>query len=126
MARMPGNGLDPQRANAPQTLAEMVFPLSSPAKRREAESFRIKFEAAYGPTDLTKRYTSMWPPAEQEWLIKNETKRYFDGLPPFAKAYLRGKMEMAARDGSLDDMPDSLLRLYILGEMRLDHEVRDR
>lgn len=124
MARMPRNSDGSPRSAEPETLAEMLFYLSDPSKRRELESFRIKFEAVHGPTDLTKRYTSTWPTQQQTWLIDRDVRRYFDGLPSFVKAYLRGKMQLAAQSGQLDDMPDNLLTLFVSGRMKLDHEVR--
>lgn len=116
-----------ERSDEPETLAEMLFYHSpNPATRRQLEQYRIDFEAVHGQTDLTKRYTSTWQVAQQNWLLQHDPKRYFDGLPPFAKAYLRGKMEIEARKGKLDDMPDSLLRLFIQKQMVLDHETRGR
>jgi hypothetical protein len=108
----------------PETLAEMLFYLSDPAKRKQLEEYRIEFEARFGPTDLTLRYTSTWPEEEQDWLIEHDTQRFFDGLPPFAKAFLKGKVEIALRKGNGDSMPDNFLRLYIAGGMKLDLEVR--
>ncbi len=121
---MSNDGQDAAENNESQTLAEMLFYLDTPAKRRQLEEYRIEFEEVFGPTDLTRRYTSTWPPAQQEWLIRYDAKRWFDGLPPFAKAFLRAKMEIAARKGTLDNMPDNLLRLYMSRGMILDHEVR--
>ncbi|HEV3304439.1 MAG TPA: hypothetical protein VG055_32615 [Planctomycetaceae bacterium] len=118
MARTPPKGTVEERSGKPETLAELFLYLSDPVKRRELEQFRKDYEAINGPTDLTRRYTSTWPKAEREWLFQNDTKRWFEGLPPFARAYLRGKMEMAARDGDLDDMPDKLLRLFVSGAMK--------
>src|SRR6516162_8236641 len=101
------------KTEEPTTLAELLLYRSpNPETRQRLEKFRIDFEAQRGPTDLTKRYTSTWPIAQQNWLIQHDAKRWFDGLPPFGKAYLRGVMEMEAREGKLDDMPDDLLRLY--------------
>lgn len=114
-----------QLEQAPQTLAEMLLPVSDPAHCRFLEQFRIIYEERFGPTDLTKRYTSTWPEAQQNWLLKNHPKLYFDGLPPFAKAFIRGNMRVAARDGTLDDMPDGMLELYVRGQMVLDHEKND-
>src|SRR6516162_3873399 len=109
----------------PETLAEILLYYSpNPETRRRLEKYRLDFEAVHGPTDLTKRSTSTWPKAQQRWLIQHDVKRYFDGLPPFGKAYLREKMEVAARDGSLDDMPDVFLRLFTKKKMILDHERR--
>lgn len=126
MARTPENGGDVQRTDLPETLAEALFPISDPAKRGELEDYRLRFEAVHGPTDLTRYYTSMWPRDRQNWLMDYDAKRWFDGLPLFAKAYLRGKMEMAAQEGNLDDMPDRFLRLYVTKQMNLDYEVRGR
>ncbi len=112
------------RSTSPTTLAETLFHFSDVRMRDELEEYRCKFEARYGPTDLTKRYTSTWPQAQQDWLLDNEAKRYFDGLPPFVKAFIKGKMQVAARNGNLDDMPTSLMALYVSGEMKTD--VRSR
>ena len=120
MSRSPSNTELHDSQPTPGTLAELVFYLPDAARRRQLEAFRIKYEALNGPTDLTKRYTSTWPQAHRDWLIQNDPKRYFDGLPPFAKAFLKGKMEIAARDGNLDDMPDAFLRLFVSGQMELD------
>jgi hypothetical protein len=105
-------------------MAEMLFPLANADSRQKLEAWRIEYEQSHGPTDLTVRYTSTWLPAYQEWLIQHETRRYFDGLPPFAKAWIKGKFVGAAREGTLDDMPDEFLRLYLANEMRLDPPQR--
>jgi hypothetical protein len=107
-----------------KTLAELVLWLDDPDARRELEDFRIKFEAEFGPTDLTKRYTSTWPKPEQNWLIKHHPKRYWDGLPPFAQGFLRQKMVTARRLGKLDDVSDDSMKLY-LAAMGLSHAHGD-
>jgi hypothetical protein len=43
-------------------------------------------------------------------------------IAAFCQAYLRGKMELHARDGKLDDMPDNLIRMYVSGEMKPGRE----
>jgi hypothetical protein len=112
---------DSQAPAKPQiaTLAELLFPLDDADRRAELERFRIAFERKYGETDMTRYYTSMRPLAEQEWLLAQMPKRYFDGLPPFAKAYLKSKMDLAAAEGKLDDTPNCFLTLYARGHMRL-------
>jgi hypothetical protein len=107
----------PETAGPPETVAEIFFHLSDSAKRQELQKFRIEYEALNGPTDLTRNYTSMWPQPQQGWPFANHTQLWFDGLPRFAQAYLRGKAELVARDGRLDDIPDTLLRLYASGGM---------
>jgi hypothetical protein len=109
---------DKNRSKKPETLAEIFFYLSDPAKRRELEEFRKEYEAVNGPTDLTKRFTSTWPEPQQDWLLEHDSKRWFDGLPPFAQAYLRGKVQITAREGRLDDLDDELVRLYVSGQMK--------
>jgi hypothetical protein len=126
MAGTPDEECNSQRSARPETLAETLFYIADPARRKELEEFRIKYEAAYGPTDLTRRYTSTWPKPDQDWLLTHEPKRWFDGLPGFVKAFVRGKMQLAAGDGRLDDMPDSFVRLYVSRELKLDGEVRSR
>lgn len=113
-----------ERTEAPETLAETLFYFADPKLRAELERFRIEFEARHGATDLTKRYTSTWPQVQQDWLLEHEAKRYFDGLPPFAKAFIKGKLQLAARHGNLDDMPTNFQRLYVTHQM--DINVRNR
>jgi hypothetical protein len=103
----------------PKTLAETVFYLPHEKLREQVEQYRIDYEAIHGKTDLTKRYTSTWPSSQQEWLIMNDTQRYFDGLPPFAKAFLKAKMQSASHDGCLDDMPAHYIKLFMSGKMDL-------
>jgi hypothetical protein len=113
------------KSDQPETLAEMlVLDAGNEQQRRQLEEYRIKFEAVHGPTDLTKRYTSTWPAEQQHWLMRNDIKRYFDGLPPFVKAFYRGQMEIQAREGNLDVMPDNWLRLFAKKQMILDHEKK--
>jgi hypothetical protein len=108
----------------PRTLAEMLCHHLPRARYPQLEQYRIEFERVHGPTDLTKRYTSTWPLEQQNCLIRSDPKGYFDGLPLFFKAYMRGKMEIQARQGNLDDMPDPLLRLFVENQMILDYELR--
>lgn len=100
-----------------ETLADFLFPLFKPHLRAELEAYRVEWERLHGPTDLTRYYTSMWPVEARSFLWKTDPKRYFDGLPPFAQDWLRDKMELAAADGSLDDVGDTCLRLYTRGHM---------
>src|SRR2546423_1802768 len=110
------------------SLAEMLFPHYGIdwIAGRELEQYRQEYETAFGPTDLTRRYTSTWPKDQQQWLVRHEPKAWFDGLPPFAKAYMRGKLDLAASRGGVDYVPDYLIRLYVSKEMRLDSESRGR
>lgn len=114
-----------RRDDQPETLAEFFFRLSDPKLRKELESFRAEYEAEWGEAELATRYTSQLPKHTQEWLLTHFPERYFKGLPPFAKAYLKGKMELAAADGKLDDMPNRMLRLFVQGQMQLDDEPRE-
>jgi hypothetical protein len=98
----------------------MLFRLSDPESRRQLEAFRVDYEKHYGPTDLTKRYTSTWPVDDQLWLIDYEPRHFFEGLPGFAKAWLKGKCAAAAGQGKLDDVPDEFLSLFLNSQMRLD------
>lgn len=102
------------------TLAEMVHFVKSPKLRRELEAFRIAYEEKFGETDLTKRYTSTWPTAQQEWLLEYYPKRYWDGLPPFVQAFLKEKMIGIQKAGTLDDAPHSFLRLYLSRQMQVN------
>jgi hypothetical protein len=117
MARTPRQIEQRGKGQSPETLTDILFPLLDGDERDELEAFRKEYEALNGPTDLTKRYTSMLPEPQQDWLYEHETKRWFDGLPPFARAFMKGKLEIAARDGDLDDMPDEMVALYVSGEL---------
>jgi hypothetical protein len=106
-----------------KTLASLVFPLNtSPDIIHDVEEFRIKYEATHGETDLTKRYTSTWPVEEQQWLLENHPQRYWEGLPPFAKAFLKDTAARAHKCGRLDDLPDVFIKLYFSGKMVLDQD----
>lgn len=122
MARTPSKHYSLHRSKKPTTLAESLFYLPDPGNRQALEQYRIEYEAVHGPTDLTKRYTSTWPQEQQDWMMTHELKRYFDGLPPFVKAFVKSKMQSAASEGRLDDMPDDVLSLFISGNMCLDCE----
>ena len=63
-----------KRIAQPRTLAEMLLYLPDPARRVELEKYRIEYEALFGETDLTKRYTSTWPEEQQDWLMKHDMK----------------------------------------------------
>jgi len=119
MARIPQS-----RPERTATLAETLFYFSDRAMRDQLEEYRTQFESIYGATDLTKRYTSTWPQEQQDWLLEHEPKRYFEGLPPFVKAFIKAKMQAAARTGNLDDMPTGLQRLYVSGQMAVDARSR--
>jgi hypothetical protein len=104
-----------------KTLAELFCRFPDPHARRELEEFRIKFEAEFGETDITKRYTTTLPKSDQDWLIEHHPKRYWDGLPPFVQAFLRTKVVAAHQTGKLDDMPNEILRLYVSGQMTVGY-----
>lgn len=108
------------------TLAELLCHLPDPALRSELEEYRVKYEAKFGNTDLTKRYTCTWPTEHQNWLLEHHPKRYWAGLPPFVQAFFRAKMRTAHRDGNLDDMPTSFIPLFLAGEMQIGGTGRSR
>ncbi len=116
----------PNRNSTPKTMSECLFFIADPKVRDQLEDYRQKYEAIYGETDLTKRYTSTWPDEHQSWLKQHHLKAYFDGLPPFVKGFLKGKAETKLRNGTSDDLPDDIIELYMNGEMVLDHEHRGR
>ena len=102
----------------PRTLTECLFlPIDDAT---ELEKFRLRFEAEHGKTDLNKYYTSQWPTEQRDWLVKSDPEAYYEGLPPFVKAYLLAIAREAARDGRLDDQSDDLIRLYISGKLGRD------
>lgn len=122
---------DDQPPNRPprkptQTLSQFLFPVIGESRINAIEQYRIAYEKIHGPTDLTKRYTSLWPDEQMEWLAEHEPKRYFDGLPPFVKALLKEKIQVAADTGKLDDIPEPFFQLFLRGQMSLDSESRGR
>lgn len=102
---------------ATNTLAELLFRLSTPDLRNTLERFRVKYEASHGPTDLTRRYTSMWETKDQEFMLNNFPKEYFDGLPPFVKAFYREQLGQRAKEGRLDDAHPKFIELFVRGQM---------
>jgi hypothetical protein len=109
------------------TLAGMLYRCTDPEVQQELEQFRIEYEQENGPTDLTKRYTSLWPEVQQAWMIENQQKRYWDGLPEFVQAFIRGKMERAHQAGTLENQPDSrLITLYLQKQMTIGGDERNR
>jgi len=117
MALSPSVGDGSARDHERFTIAGLLAQFPTPELNRELDKFRINFEARFGETDLTKRYTSTWPQDQQEWLLANHPRRYWLGLPPFVQAFMKEKMRMAQRAGKLDDMPESFLALYLNGNM---------
>ena len=93
-------------------LVDIVYSSETVPLRENLEAYRIQYEAAHGPTDLTRHYTSMLAPEAQDWLINNEPERWMDGLPPFIKSYLTQQLENYAKTGELDTLLDKYVRLY--------------
>lgn len=101
-----------------KTIGDLLFPVGDNQPLRESlERFRISYEAKFGKTDLTKRYTSVWPNDQQDWLLENHPKLYYDGLPPYVQACIKESMRRANQKGNLDDQPDEYVKLYISGQM---------
>ncbi len=120
MNRSDPDGLVSGRSCRPTNLSQLLFPIPRADLQAELEQFRLHWEAAHGPTDLTRHYTSTWAEPSRTWLFVNEPKKYFDGLPPFVQEYLWRKMRAAARDGSLDDAPATYMQLFVRGLMDRD------
>lgn len=113
-----------RRKNTDVSVAGVLMPLVGRDMQMELEAFRIEWEKANGATDLTRRYTSTWPPAEQDSLFARFPEKYFDGLPPFAKAWIIAKVDSLAACGRLDDVPQQFLQLLIQGHLRRENSHR--
>jgi len=115
---------DQKEAHLPDkyTITRLLVPGLPLELTKQLDEYRQAFEEKWGTVDLTRRYTSTLPLAEQKWLLENEPKRYWDGLPKFFQAFSRCRMEEAAKTGKLDDMPDGLLQIYLRGEMTIKGE----
>lgn len=98
-------------ARTDQTLAEMLFYLNDRSERTNLEVFRINYETEHGRTDLTKRYTSTWPPHQQEWLLDTKPQLWFDGLPPFIQSYIRQRVVALVEDGVFEHCDTKTCRL---------------
>ena len=116
---------EPQRKKSNRTVAELLFRMPSVALRRDLEVFRIGYEKVYGPTDLTKRYTSTWPGEQADWLFEHHPKLFWDGLPPFVQAFVLSRIQAKHHNGELDDVPETLMRLYLNGNLRTNDEGRE-
>lgn len=101
-----------------RTISDLLFPVSDPELREQIETYRVGWEKAFGKTDVRLRYTSQLPAEERELLKQQDPQRYFDGLPPFMKDFIRGKMDNAKKNQHLDYMPTLYLQLYLSGGMR--------
>ena len=108
----------------PTSISNCLFHTDDEETQAELEEFRISYERRHGQTDLTRRYTSTWPENERLWLAKMHPAEYFNGLPPFVKAFLKQKMENSLQQGTGDNLPNSMIKLYMSGKMELDHEDR--
>lgn len=100
------------------TITELVFPLDDPEALHEVEEFRIEWERDHGPVDLTRRYTSTLPDAQQTYLMDHHPERYFAGLPEFAQAWIQHAVESRATQGRLDEVPVAFLKLLTQGKLR--------
>lgn len=98
-------------------LSDLVFCPRNPAKRKALDEYRAKYEAEHGPTDLTRRYTTMWPDIEQNWLMKHYPDRYIEGLPPFAHSFMMKTLESSAKEGRLEEWPEKFVAYYIRKRM---------
>ncbi len=76
----------------PPTLASMLYPHAEPKDQAALEACRKKWEEENGPTDLTRRYTSLWPASQQRHLIEIDPNAWLSGIPGFAQEFLKEKM----------------------------------
>ena len=94
------------------SISQLLVPWADDDLLQQLEQSRIAWEKRNGPTDLTRRYTSMWPRNDRDALAAINPQAFFDGLPQFFQQLLRTSARQAARNGSLDDLPDTIIRLY--------------
>jgi hypothetical protein len=84
---------------------------------RELEAYRLRWEKVHGKVDLTKRYATLLSADEQDALFELEPKRYWDALPPMIQDFYFGKIQIAAKTGQLDNLPDEYIKLYMSGQL---------
>ncbi len=87
------------RAASRRTLSDTLCVLPNEHQRQDLEVFRVHFESEHGATDLTKRYTSTWPTSVQQWMYEQQPQRWYDGLPPFVKVFLKDKVVHLVQEG---------------------------
>jgi len=90
-----------------------LYALDDPQLLEELHEYRIEYELLHGPTDTNCIYSSTLPRREQELLIKNEPRKYFEGLPPFVKAFQREYCCIDLMKGRGDLIPPGLLEIYV-------------
>lgn len=108
-----------RRSGTDPSLTEFLFPLDDPDVSADLEQFRVDYERRFGPTDVGRIYTSMLPKERREWLFEHFPEHYWNGLPPYAQAFLIRRIKSAASDGKLDLVSDSFLSLYSQGKLRV-------
>lgn len=114
-AEQPGQfvTMDALRKRQIKTLTDIVFWSGSRSLQDKLERYRIEYERVHNESvDLNRHYTSMLPVDAQVWLISNEPKRWYDGLPPYVKAYISEAMRAVAQSGELDNLSDGVLKLF--------------
>lgn len=100
-----------------RSITDILFWSGIRSVQDRLEKYRVEFELEHGPTDLTKHYTSMMSAESEEWLLRNDPKRWYDGLPTFVQSYLSRHVFRVAARGELDMLNDPLIKLYIEGHL---------
>lgn len=100
-----------------RTLSDFYFRTTSVEMQDQLEKFRHQYEARFGATDVTKRYTSTLPTEQQQWLLSHHPDVYWRGLPPFVQGFFRAQVHSACREGRLDCLPSPLIELYASGAL---------
>ena len=99
------------------TIAELLCPHLDKAYLAKLETFRLTWEAANGPCDLTRYYTSLWPVSQMEALCDINPKAYYDGLPPFLKDFIIQETRRAFESGTLDNISPMFQTLFLEGHL---------
>lgn len=83
------------------TLSDFLYLMPSPELREDLEQYRRVWERVNNTkVDLSKYYTSMWPEKAQAWLLEHDPERYWDGLPPFVRGFIRKTVTKSIQVGT--------------------------
>lgn len=101
-----------------------LFPTNNPDLLQRIDEFRREYELLHGPTPTNIRYTTQMRWDDQLTMYVSDPSRYFAGMPPFVIAYYEDIVRDHANSGSLDDVPDRFLEVYMKNKGSLTPKIK--
>jgi hypothetical protein len=95
-----------------------LMPVSCIGTLRRLHNYRLQYESINGPTGKGS-FTSQLPASQQKQLYEKDPENYLAGLPAFAKAFYEEDTRDHARQGDLDDLPETFVNLFVRNRGRL-------